>query len=772
METTSRTPRDPEDSLSIHSDGHAQILLTRSERLAAFGTWERDVVTGRGRWSPETFQLMGLHEDAGAPDFDVWLSWIHPEDRRPLHEAHALVATGGAIHAELTFRVTPPDGHMRVIRGSVFRAPDQPVVLGIAHDVTPETRAREDAEHTRALLAEAIDAVPEVITIRGNDGRPLWWNRAHEELTGLSREAINESRRGGSIHADDLAAFLAWTDAATDREPAAPGTETPTFRVVRPDGSIRHFRPMRGATIRLHGEAIGVVRSGRDVTEEVRARQEAAAHAAESAAILDGIPAAVALIDPAQRIVRCNRAFVDAAGCAVNEVIGEHVARFLVDAAPLAAAHGPAPGDARIVHLRRRDGSTTPVSLTAGPLRDTDPSGPRLLTFTDATATVLANEQVQALQRHEAIGELVAGVAHDFNNLLTGILGPLHMLQGNPLEQRWLDIAVEAAERAVPLTRQLLDASRPVPAELSPTDVTRVAADVVRLFSATSDRRLRFALHQPPLVPHVVATASGLQQVLINLVANARDAVLERLEADPEGPAGTVDVTIRVDDDAPPRVLVSVADNGRGVPEELRERIFDPFFTTKRSGKGTGVGLPTSRALVAQYGGTLTFHPHPGGGTVFTLELPVAGAALESGAASPSAPPRDRPLEGMRVLLIDDDDAVRAYAEHVLTVSGAIVDFAASAEIGLTLIAASPPEAAVFDLNMLDMSGWTFLRRARALAPGARLVVLSGHVDAEQQRRHRPDAVVWKPYRPAQLVQALLGTRSTGAAEAAGGAPA
>jgi two-component system cell cycle sensor histidine kinase/response regulator CckA len=221
----------------------------------------------------------------------------------------------------------------------------------------------------------------------------------------------------------------------------------------------------------------------------------------------------------------------------------------------------------------------------------------------------------------------------------------------------------------------------------------------------------------PHALPLVMCAPTQIQQVLLNLAVNARDAM-------PNG--GRIDVTARADGAA---VELRVSDTGTGIPPEIVDRIFEPLFTTKEPGKGTGLGLSVVAAVVTDHGGTIAVRSPAGEGATFEVRLPVAppGTAREANAA-----PAPRPESGRRVLIVDDEEGVRMVAARALTARGYDVALAASADDAMSAIAAQgPPDLVVTDLSMPGTSGATFARAVLAAHAGLRVLVVSGYADEE-----------------------------------------
>ncbi|MGE5664752.1 MAG: PAS domain S-box protein, partial [Deltaproteobacteria bacterium] len=400
----------------------------------------------------------------------------------------------------------------------------------------------------------------------------------------------------------------------------------------------------------------------------------------------------------------------------------------------------------------------------------------------DLTDRRRLEEQVVGMQKMEAVGTLAGGIAHDFNNILTGIMGNLDIARktlpdGAPVSEA-VHEAIRASERAAVLIRQLLEFSRRSPLERRAVDIGKVLREVVHLFSQTIDRRIAVGWTAPDDLWPAAADGNQMHQVLMNLCVNARDAVLERLEAGGgnEAPPGGYAIRLSAENAAVgdgycraypyarpgDYVLLTVFDNGIGMDEATQRRVFEPFFTTKKLGRGTGLGLSTVYGIVKQHGGWINMESAPGRGTVFSVYFPRAVAATDADISSEDAP--TLPAGRERILFVDDEAMIRKLGCKILERDGYTVVTASDGREALEIFAA---ERAAVDLVILDMtmpllSGLEVLERMRALEPGVRVILSSGYpVESGYSGpiEARPAAFLQKPYRPdalSRLVREVL----------------
>jgi signal transduction histidine kinase/ActR/RegA family two-component response regulator len=370
-------------------------------------------------------------------------------------------------------------------------------------------------------------------------------------------------------------------------------------------------------------------------------------------------------------------------------------------------------------------------------------------------------------QKMEAIGNLAGGVAHDFNNILGAVVGKTNVAvsrlpQGHYAKEP-LDDILSACRRAKSLVRQLLDFGRPDPGKRSCVDLTGVVRDVVRLMRSTASARIRFVLDLPERGLSVEADPSRLQQVVLNLVANAIQAVGAQ--------TGTVKVSVVSGQSelGGRAVVLSVEDDGCGMTNEVRQRIFEPFFSTKGD-EGSGWGLAVAHAAVREMGGSIAVHSEEGKGTRFQVELPASDTLLQS-ASETGIFDRSMLMLGVRdpgvvrLLLVDDEVLIlSAYAE-LLEALGCQVVRAASPLKALEILENRDEaiDILVTDLSMPHLSGLDLLRRAKELRPSLATILLSGNLgreDREEAETMGVGACLSKPVEVVELrriIDQLLG---------------
>jgi signal transduction histidine kinase len=374
-----------------------------------------------------------------------------------------------------------------------------------------------------------------------------------------------------------------------------------------------------------------------------------------------------------------------------------------------------------------------------------------------------AEEQIRASQKLEAVGLLAGGVAHDFNNILQAIRGHasfLHeALAATAQHQELEDVKVieSAAERAARLTRQLLAFSRKQPLRMERVDPNGLVKEMATMLRRLLGEHIDLQFVELPEPCALAADRSQLEQVILNLCVNARDAMptggririeLKRVNIGPED-------LVEVADLAPgPHLVITVSDTGPGMSAEVRQRIFEPFFTTKGTGKGTGLGLAVVYGVVRQHGGTINVYSEEGKGSVFRIMLPMRDASETAPEALPSAAlPRGAGV----VLLAEDDEQVRRFSERVLTHNGFRVLAAVDGHEALALVEqhGANIRLAVLDVLMPRVSGKQVYEHLRTRHPGVRVLFCSGYSAEMLPAEFAPGdgcAILNKPYTSRELL--------------------
>ncbi len=524
----------------------------------------------------------------------------------------------------------------------------------------------------------------------------------------------------------------------------------------------------------LHVQPIpeGILILSHDITERKVRERELARSREEMAAILDCLADAVLTLDEHGRITRMNPAAEKLLECDRVEALGHllgHWASF-VDTrgrTPVRFGVGNATTSGKVVELQRIDGTELPVVASEAPLLD--PSGSAagvVIALRDISQEQSLQAQLRQAQKMEAVGRLAAGVAHDFNNVLTAILSFSQFaregLEHGSQASQDLDEVMLAAQRAVSLTRHLLTFSRQRTVQPLVIDVNELLVHLERLLRRllSADVALELRLGNDPWP--VFVDPGALEQVVVNLMVNARDAM-------PTGGVvtlSTANIALRAPlkgaDGAPippgDYLSVAVIDDGIGMSDDMIEHVFDPFFTTKRAEKGTGLGLSTCYGIVRQASGFIAVTSERGFGSKFEIFLPRCHDPLSD---PPRAPERadTATAGGACVLVAEDDDMVRKMVVRTLRRAGYTVLAARDADEALATLQASPGEidALVSDVVMPSGSGILLAQRAMDTWRIPTLFMSGYSAGALRQNRVIDDAtiILHKPFGPDELIEAV-----------------
>jgi signal transduction histidine kinase/ActR/RegA family two-component response regulator len=371
-----------------------------------------------------------------------------------------------------------------------------------------------------------------------------------------------------------------------------------------------------------------------------------------------------------------------------------------------------------------------------------------------------AEAALRQSQKMEAVGQLTGGIAHDFNNMLTGVIGSLDIMRrriaSNRLEDidRFMDAAQASASRAAALTQRLLAFSRRQSLDPKPTDINSLAASLNELIRGSVDERIQLRFAFAPDLPRAIVDVNQLESALLNLAINARDAM-------PHG--GELTIGTRATDlgeaaaqrlgVAPGSyVVVSVSDSGVGMAPDLVEKVFDPFFTTKPLGQGTGLGLSMVYGFARQSGGHVRIDSRPGDGTTVEVLLPATEEeAADEISATDAAPPGD----GQRVLVVEDDPAVRLLVREVLEELGYLTVEAAEPHAAIPILASAMPfDLLISDVGLPGMNGRELAEIARSHRPQLPILFITGYAENATIRADFLGArmsMVAKPFRLEEL---------------------
>ncbi len=692
-----------------------------------------------------------------------------PEHLHPSAEAfrafraasHATLRSGGVFEAAAPLRrrdgcVFAAEQRLTLVDPS--RGIDGGVIV-VIRDVSQRVRVEAELRASEARFRQIAEHLDVCFWITSPDKtRMEYVSPAYEIIWGRSADALYTSPRSW------LDAILPADRARVDEAVAAQsqGDYALEYRIARPDGQIRWIRDRAFPVRAAGGEVVRIIGIAEDVTDqrdvETRLRLVTGA-ISDVISVLDADGTIRYSSPSVERLLGFTAAELEGRSI-VERVHPEDVAGVEARLAALSAEPGAVTRvAARVV---TREGQPRHVEAVATNRLDEPTLAGIVMTTRDVTERVRLEESHAAGQRLEAIGQLAGAVAHDFNNLLTVIRAQTDLVlmdlpTDSPLGAD-IRLVQEAADRAARLTAQLLAFSRDQVLQPQRLDLRTVVEATGRLVERVIGERIEVVYRLAPRSVVVEVDPGQLEQVVVNLAVNARDAM-------PEGGRLTFDVGVERGGGGRRSAVLRVSDTGVGMDEATRQRIFEPFYTTKPKGRGTGLGLATVYGVVVQSGGTIEVESAPGRGTTFVLRFGIAEGPVDG--TPPPTPMEVDALASGRVLLVEDDDAVARVAARVLDRAGFTVTRVRSAEAGIALLGEDDDfDVMVTDLVLPKASGVTLTHQVRARWPALAVVWMSGYADEEAGvGRPIPTDVpfVRKPFRPAELVLAVR--RALGASE-------
>ncbi len=621
--------------------------------------------------------------------------------------------------------------------------------IGIYQDLTAERAASDALTESEARFETVVGALREGVIVQDMDLKLLWTNAAAGRLLGVA-----EPQQAGEAPWEDRWEVVREDGSRVERA-ALPGEVAArsgqpvlgeTLGVRHPDGEFRWLEADAVLLRRASDEgSYAVVTSLSDVTERKHHEDELAAAELQVRSVLEQAANPIVGVDMDGRITFANRRAEDVFGWPVDDLVGKPVEMLV----PSGLAEGHAQqrdafltrpiarpmGIGLDLAARRRDGSTLPVEIAISPVET--PAGRQVFaTIVDTTDRRRVEAELLQAAKMESIGRLAGGIAHDFNNLLTAIIGygeiALADLRADATVRAEVGEMVKAAERASDLTRQLLGFARKTVVAPAAHDLNAIVAALTPFIDRLLGERVALVTNLDPATGHVRVDRSQVDQILVNLAVNARDAM-------PDGGTLVIETSALAAEDVDAVLgvsgeriaLVTVSDTGLGMSEETRARVFEPFFTTKPFGEGTGLGLATTYGIVRGAGGAVTVDSAPGAGTTFRIYLPEATPVPQVEEAAVSAPPVAGPRR--TVLVVEDEESVRAIATTMLERAGYSVLQAPNGAAALSLVGTrlGDVDLLLSDVVMPGMRGpelYEILRTARHDLPA---VFMSGYAAGE-----------------------------------------
>ena len=753
---------------------HSARRLNEAQQIAHVGNWEWDVITNQVFWSDELYRIYGYRPHEISPDYGLIVDSMHPGSRQDFLQAID-AALKGERPFEMDYAFFRKDGSVGTLHtiGKVTRHPDgKPMrMAGIVQDITEQERAqealRESEEKFRSIFNNASDGI---LIVNVSTQKFAAANKTVCDMLGYTAEEL----LGLGIEQIHPAEELARVRREFEKQMRGEKRVAEDLQVKRKDGSV-FYADISSTPLVFGGEryAVGIFR---DITERKRMEEALRSSRDFIERILDTVDEAFIVIGRDYRIMMANSAYGAQVRMPVGEIIRKHCYEISHQSdvpcheagEECAVRHCFETGEPHsCVHKHTdKDGGVLYVETKAFPLRDASGNVTSAIeVINNITDKHLLEEQILRTQKLEAVGLLAGGIAHDFNNLLQGVFGNISMAKMFSDERGKAYAMLEGAEaalfQATNLTKQLLTFSR------GGEPVKKVIA-----LSSVIDHSVRFALSGSNVnylssiegsLWTVEADEGQINQVVHNIVLNACEAM-------PVGGTVTVHMqNIRIGErSAVPLkkgnyVRIDITDSGPGITADYLSRIFDPYFTTKQ--KGSGLGLTTSYSIIKKHGGLITVNSQLGVGSTFSLYLP----ASDQQPLSREGRVKELFTGKGKILVMDDEEVVRAITGHMLEGLGYEVDFAENGEQAVEKYSAAmksdrPFHAVILDLTVRGgMGGRETIRQLAAIDPSVRAVVSSGYSSDDilsQYREYGFLAVLTKPFQIEELGLVLHGLSS------------
>lgn len=604
-------------------------------------------------------------------------------------------------------------------------------VQGIGRDITERKRAEKALRESEAKFRAVAETATCAICI-SSGRRLLYVNPAAATLSGFSREELLGMNSFELIapadreRAYEMARSRVRGDAPTRYE----------MQAVTKQGETR-WHDISVREIEYDGKP-AILSTAFDITERKRAEQALSASEARYRQLFENVPDGVFQTAPDGRILAANPALVNLLGFeSAEELRAIDITTTYVHPEDRAAAIARLEREGRLVNLeinlRRRDGREIVALENTRCCRDEQGN---ILhyegTLTDITDRKRLEERLRHSEKMEAVGRLAGGIAHDFNNLLTVISGYSGLVRAKlaPGERAHVHIqeVEKAAQRAAQMVRQLLAFSRRQILTPVPLDLNALIADMENMLRRLIGEQVQLCMSYDSRLGAVRADQGQMQQIVMNLVVNARDAM-------PDGGVLTIETVHCEDPAGMGEALLRVRDTGTGMDAQTRSHLFEPYYTTKDIGKGTGLGLSTVYGIVEQSGGRITVDTAPSKGTLFEIWLPCCGPPPAPAPAAVETPASASPAHGARILIVEDQAGVRDLMRDVLSSAGYEVYEAGS---GSSALAHCEEDGEAIDLLITDlvmpgMDGRTLAAALSSRFPALRVLFISGQTEGLEE---------------------------------------
>ena len=653
---------------------------------------------------------------------------------------------------------------------SVVREADGTPLYGvrIIEDITARKRGEEELEQSLSVLRATLESSPDGILVVDEKGTVLNYNQKFIEMWKIPQRILLE-RDENMIVKFMIHALVDAKDFERTLDAAYAHPEAESFDVLAlNDGSIveRYSKPQK-----IAGKTVGRVWSFRDMTERIRSEAERRASEEKYRDLFEESKDAVFISTPDGRFLDINPAGVELFGyTSREELLNVDIAHELyMDSEARAKANQILADQGYLKDhqtiAKTRDGRKIIVLETTTAVRD---HAGKVVAFRgilrDVTEQRRLEEQLRQVQRMESVGTLAGGIAHDFNNILSIAIGYVTRLERSDTDPEVIAHTTESIkkvlDRGTGLVQQLLTFARKTSGVPEAVHVNEIVREFSTLLTETFPPSIRFDVVLGDHVPLLLADPGQLQQAMMNLCINARDAIVDASQTGKEGGTLKIETATARGEDLRARfaaameqqyVVIRVEDNGIGMDEATKQRIFEPFFTTKAPGKGTGLGLAVVYGIVDGHHGFVDVTSAPGKGTTVTLYFPVR--PVEAAAAPEKQPVEPVRGSGETVLLVEDEEMLLDLLQALLEENGYQVLTAKDGMQAVDVYKAHADDISIVlsDMGLPKLGGWEAFRRMREVNPKIRCILASGYFDPDLRVEMIQEGAVdfvQKPYIP------------------------
>ncbi|MHC5737398.1 PAS domain S-box protein [Nostoc sp.] len=697
---------------------------------------------------------------------ESWIDSLHPDDRDRITIKAKEQLSSETVSAE--YRILRPDGSERWIWDRGFAVYDRQGIVqyyaGIAEDITERKLAEESLRESEARLSLATEAVQIGIWDRNLIANTCVWSTNMGPLYGLPSNTLSPTIEEylNLIHPEDRESVA--VNIAHMIEVGKGSTE---YRVIWPDGSL-HWLNCKGQVYYNEiGQPIRIIGTNRDVTERKLAEQKIS----EQAALLDIATDAILVRDFQSQILFWNKGAERMYGWLSTEVIGQDLYEILYPAETQLQLEEPLKSVIECglwqgeLYKVTKSGKKIVVASRWTLMRDPEGEPKSILTVdTDITEKKQLEEQFFRTQRLESLGTLAGGIAHDLNNILTPILAAAQLVQGNFFQNeersgQLLALIESNAKRGAALVKQVLSFARGYKGERTIIQVEYLISEIIQIAQQTFPKSIEFSTVIPEDIWAIAGDITQVHQVLMNLVVNARDALPDGGDIKISAENKFIDeayTRMNLDAQAGHYIVISIADNGIGIPPEILDRIFEPFFTTKGVNTGTGLGLSTVLGIIRSHNGFIKVSSNVGKGSKFDVFLP----AVEAPQVFKIEELDLLPGQGELILVVDDEAQIREIATIILENHNYKILTASNGIEAIALYAQHKHQinAVLMDLMMPEMDGITAIRTLQKMNKQVQIIACSGLNSMEvftQAADANVQAFLSKPYTAKELLSSL-----------------